>query len=165
MANGKLNIRDASAVVAHDLSTVMFSGATLPVFENYTVDMLFENKSQTTTAKFVCYELCGQAFAETVTLNVTDMAGTTVSEIGLVKGAKYVLPENETKGFVGYKVQDKIYPAGYALKVTENTTAQAMVVTPTMVSGASIRNAITDDSTGGLRFLVNVEDSVMNAFG
>ena len=35
----------------------------LPVFESYSVDMLFENKSQRNTAKFIVYELCGQSLA------------------------------------------------------------------------------------------------------
>lgn len=63
MATQTLNMRDenVSQGATHDLEAL--TGASLPVFERYSVDMLFENKSQRNTAKFIVYELCGQSLA------------------------------------------------------------------------------------------------------
>lgn len=67
---------DGSAVTEHNLNTLFRTTANssthtslpndknLPAFERYSVDMLFEVKSQkTNTSKFVVYELCGQTLA------------------------------------------------------------------------------------------------------
>ncbi|MBE7083129.1 MAG: hypothetical protein E7373_00830 [Clostridiales bacterium] len=165
MNNGLLNIRDISGVIEHDLATEMFEGSNLPVFSNYSVDMLFENKSQKNTAKFIVYELCNDAFNDTANVNITNMEGNTVLQSVAVEGAKYVLPANNTKGFVGYEIDGKIYPAGYVLTVDKDITAKQMFVKPTMVNGASIRINVSQDYVGGIRFLINIEDNVMNAFG
>lgn len=63
MATQTLNMRDenVSAGATHNLNALM--NASLPVFENYSVDMVFENKSQKNTAKFTVFELCGQSLA------------------------------------------------------------------------------------------------------
>ena len=71
MATQTLNMRDekVSQGATHDLNQL--TNANLPVFENYSVDMHFENKSQKNTAKFIIYELCGQSLAGTQLIDST----------------------------------------------------------------------------------------------
>lgn len=156
---------DTTKSTQHDLKELLFKGATPVVFENYSVDMLFENKSQKNTAKFVVYELCEDDFANTKSVTITDMAGATVSQVNAVEGAKYVLPANKTKGFVGYEMGGKIYPAGYVVTVSENITVKQMFITPEMEKGASVRIQVTEQHKGGIRFHVTVDQSAIQAFG
>ena len=71
MATQTLNMRDETVTqgATHDLNAL--AGATLPVFENYSVDMIFENKSQKNTAKFTVFELCGQSLAGTMLVDTS----------------------------------------------------------------------------------------------
>ena len=71
MATQTLNMRDetVTAGATHDLNALI--GANLPVFENYSVDMIFENKSQKNTAKFTIFELCGQSLAGTTLVDTS----------------------------------------------------------------------------------------------
>ena len=75
------------------------------------------------------------------------------------------MPANETKGFVGYEMDGKIYPAGYVLTVDESITLKQMCITPTMVAGASVRNIVTQEYAGGIRFTVTVDEEIISAFG
>ena len=156
---------DTTKSTQHDLKELLFKGATPVVFENYSVDMLFENKTQKNTAKFVVYELCEDDFANTKSVTITDMAGATVSQVNAVEGAKYVLPANKTKGFVGYEMGGKIYPAGYVVTVSENITVKQMFIMPEMEKGASVRIQVTTEHKGGIRFHVTVDQSAIQAFG
>ena len=67
---------DGSAITEHNLNTLfrttinssahtsLPNDKSLPAFERYSVDMLFEVKSEkTNTSKFIVYELCGQTLA------------------------------------------------------------------------------------------------------
>ena len=63
MATQTLNMRDENVSTGQTHNLNSLTGATLPVFENYSVDMLFENKSQQNTAKFTIFELCGVSLA------------------------------------------------------------------------------------------------------
>ena len=57
-----LNLANSGSVRDHNLNDLL--SATLPTFSSYSVDMLFEQKGQTNTAKFIAYELCGQVLIE-----------------------------------------------------------------------------------------------------
>ncbi|MBR0190189.1 MAG: DUF4838 domain-containing protein, partial [Clostridia bacterium] len=139
--------------------------ATLPTFSSYSVDMLFEQKGQTNTAKFIAYELCGVNFSEAKTMTVKDMAGETVSESTVFKGQTVTIPTDNAAGFVGYMIDGEIYPAGYKYTVSTNFEMQKMVISPTMMSGAYIRLTIDETYHGGIRFGIKVNDEDMEAFG
>ncbi|MBQ8405779.1 MAG: hypothetical protein IJX09_03910, partial [Clostridia bacterium] len=72
---------------------------------------------------------------------------------------KYTLPElnaydygKPQEVFVGWAVNDKLYPAGYELELTENTTLDAIWITMYVQDGAAVRKV----GESGLRFLVDI---------
>lgn len=71
MATQTLNMRDERVTQGATHSLNALTGADLPVFENYSVDMIFENKSQKNTAKFTIFELCGQSLAGTTLVDTS----------------------------------------------------------------------------------------------
>ena len=158
-----LDLRNSGSAGSHNLNTLL--GTTLTAFSSYSVDMAFEYKHQTTTAKFIAYELCGVNFSEAKTMTVKDMAGETVSESTVFKGQTVTIPTDNAAGFVGYMIDGEIYPAGYKYTVSTNFEMQKMVISPTMMSGAYIRLTIDETYHGGIRFGIKVNDEDMEAFG
>ena len=72
---------------------------------------------------------------------------------------KYTLPElnaydygKPQEVFVGWAVNGYLYPAGYELELTENTTLDAVWITMYVQDGAAVRKV----GESGLRFLVNI---------
>ena len=72
---------------------------------------------------------------------------------------KYTLPElnaydygKPQEVFVGWAVNGNLYPAGYELELTENTTLDAIWITMYVQDGAAVRKV----GESGLRFLVNI---------
>ena len=157
-----LNLANSGSTKDHNLNTLL--SATLPTFSSYSVDMAFEQKGQTNTAKFIAYELCGANFSEARTMTVKDMSGETVSENVVFKGQTVILPADNVAGFVGCMIDGEIYPAGYKYTVSTNFEMQKMVISPTIISGAYIR-LTTENNYGGIRFGIKVNDNDMDAFG
>lgn len=105
MATQTLNMRDekVSQGATHDLNQL--ANASLPVFENYSVDMHFENKSQKNTAKFIIYELCEQSLAGT---QLTDTSKPVMISVGV---------ENKKLKAKAYDLVDGVIDSGFTFKV------------------------------------------------
>lgn len=96
--------------------------------------------------------------ASTVTLLAED--GTTVLEESLVAtNSAYTLPVKEVSGkvFIGWKTATgEVYPAGYALTISENTTLTLINATFAF-AGASVRMSNNESGFGGLRFAIKID--------
>ena len=105
MATQTLNMRDEKVSQGQTHNLNQLSGANLPVFENYSVDMHFENKSQKNTAKFIIYELCGQSLAGE---QLTDTALPVMLSISV---------ENKKLKAKAYDLVDGAIESGFTFKV------------------------------------------------
>lgn len=89
------------------------------------------------------------------TLTVQDTDGSTISS--RPAPVYTILPELKRTGkvFVGYDIDGALYPAGYVLNVTANTTIKAVLVDFTTFNSGSVRMK----SPTGLRFSTQMDDT------
>lgn len=150
--------RDGEAVTEHNLNTLFQTtnntsthtplpqNEQLPVFEHYSVDMIFDAKSQkTNTAKFIIYELCGQTLAGEAPANT---AGASV----------FVKPTDKIVANFPYKLPA---PCAYDIldgDLSSNVTCEALyngVQSVTITDGVFL----PDKTTGFYRLIYTVKDS------
>jgi hypothetical protein len=83
-------------------------------------------------------------------VTVNDNLGNTVDSLYVANSAVYKLPEIQKTGYqhIGYSVDGKLYPIGYEMNVTANTTITAVYAQLAMMNAASLRI----DEVSGIRF-------------
>ena len=150
--NDNISVNEFSAVV-YNKDGVAYEGSSFTFAANAGDYIVYTAKDEAGNQATVTVSVCVEA-----SFTVTEIVDGVETTEDVVEGEVYVFESATIEGkvFVGWKINDELYPANYTITISEAVTATAIAIEFEMVAGASIR---MDVDQPGIRWAATLSEN------